>query len=307
MGRRPQVWTKAVLTFSMVCGRVVAGGLAVPNASFESPSTSFVSVFVDSWQEASKPDWYSEDGGFLWTQLMGLFVNPAEGQPDRVTNLDGRQALWLFAVPEVAVFQDYETRDWNDGEPSHGLDVTFRVGWAYELTVGVLGGLGGMLPGASLELSLYYLDGEGERRAVGSTAIVHSPELFPVGTRLVDFQVRVPVVRETDPWAGRKLGIRFLSTVGLELQGGYWDVDHVRLVEVRAPRLQVPVVEGGRLVLTFEGEPGRVYELLGAAGVTVADEGWTVLGTTTNSTGTASFSEGLEGVAGRFYRVREQP
>ena len=83
-----------------------AGTLNVPNASFESPVTSFVNINVDAWQKSPKPDWYDESGGFLLSQLFGAFKNTAAGNADHIDNCDGNQALWLFSVPEVADLQD---------------------------------------------------------------------------------------------------------------------------------------------------------------------------------------------------------
>src|SRR2546423_15691175 len=100
-----------------IAGLMVAVGLAtvraasivVPNGSFESPSTTFVDTHIDSWQEAPKPDWYAEGGGFTWDQLTGVFMNTSVTSADHIDNCDGNQALWMFAVPEVGVFQDYNS------------------------------------------------------------------------------------------------------------------------------------------------------------------------------------------------------
>ena len=56
--------------------------------------------------------------------------------------------------------------------------------------------------------------------------------------------------------------MRFLSTVSAELQGGYWDLDHVRLTAVGAPPLRLsvaPVADGLRV--TWPTEPGTSYQL----------------------------------------------
>ncbi|MFO1502070.1 MAG: hypothetical protein U1G07_27470, partial [Verrucomicrobiota bacterium] len=66
----------------------------VPNASFESPATGFVSVPVDAWQKSPKPSWYEEGGGFLWSQLIGAFKNTAPTSPDHIANMEGSQAVW---------------------------------------------------------------------------------------------------------------------------------------------------------------------------------------------------------------------
>src|SRR5262249_54261365 len=114
----------------------------VPNASFESPATGYVSINVDSWQKAPKPSWYQETDTFLWTQLIGGFKNTAEGAPDHLDNCDRNQALWLFAVPDVAFYQDNNTIDWNHTLPTHEFNSRYEVGKFYSLSVGVNGGGG---------------------------------------------------------------------------------------------------------------------------------------------------------------------
>ena len=116
-----------------------AEAIVVPNGSFESPSTPYVSINIDSWQKSPKPDDYIEAGGFLWTQLTGIFKNSSPGSSDYIDNCDGAQALWLFAVPEVALFQDYDSFDWHNQPPSHQFNATFTIGRSYHLRVGVIG------------------------------------------------------------------------------------------------------------------------------------------------------------------------
>src|SRR5437899_2383215 len=79
--------------------------IPIPNGSFESPPTTYATPFMDSWQKNPKPDWYDEGGGaFLWTQLTGQFSNQP---PAYIDNCDGKQAAWMFVIPEVAIFQDF--------------------------------------------------------------------------------------------------------------------------------------------------------------------------------------------------------
>ena len=48
-------------------------------------------------------------------------------------------------------------------ELSQTLSSTFQVGQSYQLTVGIAGGGGGMQLGSSMEIGLYYLDGNGNQ------------------------------------------------------------------------------------------------------------------------------------------------
>ena len=211
--RRLLAFLGVVVWWSAALG-VRAGEIAVPNGSFESPSTNYVSVLIDDWVKPPKPDWYQEGGGFLWTQLTGLFRNPIPTNPYYIDNMDGDQALWLFAVPEVGLFQEL-------GDPANpsGEDVLFEVGQSYQLTVGVIGGGGGMLGGATLELAFYYRDDASNQVTVAATSITNTVSRFPSLTHFVDFQVGVPTVAVGDAWANRPIGIRFLSTVSTNLQG----------------------------------------------------------------------------------------
>ena len=148
---------RCFLTVALILG--VAPQLAraaliqVPNASFESPPTAFVDITVDSWQKSPKPDGYDESGGSFWAQLAGVFLNVAPTNSAYIDNSDGAQGLYLFADPQLAVYQDYNTIGGTNSSPSHEFDAVFEPGKTYDLTVGVIGGGGGMLEGTTLELT----------------------------------------------------------------------------------------------------------------------------------------------------------
>ena len=289
-------------------GSASAGALVVPNFSFESPVTPYANPPVDSWQKTPKPAWYIENGGFYWEQLVGNFKNPAPGYPDRIDNCHGLQAAWVFAVPEVGFFQDYDSQDWNDPAPTHAFDVTIQPGKFYRLTVGVAGGGGGMLVGVPLELSLYYRDASSNQVPIAARVITNDPALFPSNTHLVDFAVQTPVVRGGDPWAGRKLGIRVLSLVSQETQGGYWDVDNVRLAETMVPELSNPARPApGQFQFTLRTDPGQICEILSAPGPSAPRSVWTSFGTLTNHTGLTNLVVPAPGSAARFYQARALP
>lgn len=205
--------------------------IPVPNNSFESQIAGppfGVNNNIDSWQKSPKPDWFDEStSGILWTQLTGNFVNTPPTSPDHIDNVDGNQAVYLFAVPTVALFQDYNSTDWNHTMPTHAFNATYEAGKSYQLTVGVIGGGGGMTPGSILQLSLYYRDASNNIVTIAATNIVYTTEAFPTTTHLIDYQVSVPKVKPHDAWAGQKIGIELLSVYGTG--PGYWDLDNVRL------------------------------------------------------------------------------
>jgi hypothetical protein len=286
-----------------------AGSLAVPNASFESPPTGYVNINIDFWQKTPKPDWYVEGGGYAWDQLTGFFKNTTLGSFDHIDNCHGNQAAWLQVVPEVGFFQDYDSVDWNDASPSHAFNAKFDAGNSYQLTVGVIGGGGGMKPGATLELRLYYRDGESNRMTVAATAITNSLAVFPTNTHLIDFTVSVPTVKASDAWAGQNIGILLLSTISTNsgLEGGYWDLDNVRLSSIRAPVLLSPARTNGQFSFILQSEPGLAFDILSTTDIALPSSNWINLGPLTNVTGTVPFVDTAPNLNQRFYRARQIP
>lgn len=244
---------------------VHAETVAIPNPSFELPTTGYVNINLDYWQKMPKPEWYEEDeeGGFLWNQLVGVFKNTGPGNPDRITNCHGDQAIWLFAVPEVGLFQDYKSVDWNDGNvPTHAFNQKFEIGKSYKLTTGVIGGGGGMAEGVSMDIRLYYLNDLDEKVTVASTTVVNTLAKFPTNTQFVDFTVQVPVVKPGDAWARRQIGIQFISNATFENEGGYWDLDNVRLTSEIEPPFQLGVSKDGTdIQISWPSVAGYNYQL----------------------------------------------
>ena len=281
--------------------------LEIPNGSFEEVATDFADPRVDAWQKSPQPDWWDPSVVGSWDQLSGVFANPAPESADHIVNCDGAQAAFLFALPQVALFQDYNSMDWASSSPTHEFNARFKPGQSYTLTVGVIGGGGGMNPGATLELSLYYRDAVGNIVIVAATTVTHTPAVFSNTTHLVDFQVSVPTVRASDPWANQNIGVLILSTVGIELPGGYWGLDNVRLAESRQPSLVAQAPLNGQMRFTLQSDPGAVCEVLAATHVTLPRSQWTLLETLTNVTGTNTVSDATTTAPARFYQVRQLP
>jgi hypothetical protein len=279
----------------------------IPNGSFESPPSPFVSLNIDNWQKAPKPVDYIEEGGFLWSQLVGIFKNTAPDQPDHIINCDGNQALWMFAVPGVMAFQDYDSMDWNDPIPSRAFDARFESGKSYILTTGIIGGGGGMLPGATLDISLYFRDASGNRRPVATTTAIHSTASFPSVNRFEEVVVRVPMVRPDDEWAGRNIGIQFHSTVSTSLQGGYWDVDHIRLVSSERLVVSNPSFDNGAMRFTVSGDPAQRVQVVSSASAESPITDWGPLVTWTNFPGSMVYTAAVGSEQRRFYAARLLP
>jgi hypothetical protein len=211
-----------ILIFAAMANKLQAAPIYIPNASFELPQTTFADPCVDFWQMPPTPWWYDESGGYLWIQLTGVFLNLPPSDPDHIDNCDANQAAWFFAVPEVELFQE--------------LTDTFEVGQSYRLTVGIIGGGGNMKDDVPIEIRLYHRDTENKKVTVGAKTYTYDLDTGYV-KHFNDVQLEIPQVRDTDPWAGKNIGVQLISTLIFPddldpvtgRAGGYWDLDNVRL------------------------------------------------------------------------------
>ena len=246
------------VALSVLAATACAQPITVPNSSFESQVAglpTFVDTRIDSWSKVPKPAYFDETAfGFLWDQTAGVFLNPV----DPYANLDGNQAAYLLSFPQVTLFQDYNSMDWDDAQPSHDFNALYEPGKAYQLTVGVFGKQ--MVEGATLDLSLYYRDSGDNIVPVNSTTVTYAAANFPTNEplSLVEFQVNVPTVLAGDAWANQNIGIKLESTFGSG--SGYWDIDNVRLTAVPEPSTLVLVgvgLGGGWLLIRRRTRPKR--------------------------------------------------
>jgi hypothetical protein len=290
-----------LLAFTAVRG-LSTETIPIPNGSFESPTTIYASPFMDFWQKSAKPDWYDEGGGaFLWTQLTGEFTNSPPGAFDHIDNIDGGQAAWMFVVPEVAIFQDY------DFPTNHAFSAIYEIGKSYHLTVGLVGTGGNMQFGATVELALYYRDSASNIVVVTAATITNLPTVFSNRTHFIDFHAHSAFVTSADPWAGQHIGVRLLSSItDTNLEGGYWDLDNVRLTSTRAPTLSNPVWTGGQLSFTIQSEPGMTLEIQKSPTLDPAHI-WSTAGFVTNNFGTISFTDTNATPGQYYYRARLLP
>jgi len=215
----------ALAVSATVCSTLHAASIAVPNGSFESPSTLpvGVSTSIDSWQKAPQPAYFNPATfGFTWDQTAGIFydTNP-------YANRDGVQCAYMLSFPQVSLSQDYST--------SPGFNANYGVGQSYTLTLGVFGK--SLTPNNSLQLSLYYRDAGNNMVTIGSpTTITYNPATFPMTTplNLVDYSMTIPAVQSSDAWAGKNIGVMIQITAS-DFSGGYWDMDNFRLTSVPEP------------------------------------------------------------------------
>ena len=109
----------------------------------------------------------------------------------------------------------------------------------------------------------------------------------------------------SDPWAGQHIGVQILSSVSPGLEGGYWDLDNVRLVSTLTPALLAPGRTNGQFSCTLQSEPGLRFEMLASTNLTLPTSNWTSLGTLTNVNGTVPFFDTATNLTRRFYRARQ--
>ncbi len=231
-------------------GNLQAQPINVPNGSFESQSAVGypfgANPNVDSWQKIAEPAYFTPAfGGFgiPWFGTAGVFIDT-----NPYGNRLGTQAGYLLAFPQVTLFQDYNS------SPTHDFNATFETGKAYNLTIGLFG-KANIIPGSTLELSLYYRDNLDNKVTVGSTIVTYSSTAFPItpNLNLIDYQVNVPTVQAGDAWAGKHIGIQLESTIPIALtSGGNWDFDNVRLTAVPEPAAMALLGFGfGGLLLAY--------------------------------------------------------
>jgi len=239
--------TRTLVAAIALTASVHAGVLYVPNGSFETPATTNVDIRIDSWQVNPQSPFFDPNqfGGQPWVTLMGRFANTDPGNFDHIDNLDGTQAAYIFTFPGAGFFQDFSSIDWT-GNPNHAFNPSYEVGHAYHLTTAFTSSSNQPLTnGASIEMSLYYRDVSNQVVIVAATNIVFDSKIFANLAHLIDFTLDVPTVRATNAWAGRNIGIQFISTTfDPNLVTGVWDVDNVRLTST------IPIPNG-----SFETPP----------------------------------------------------
>jgi hypothetical protein len=311
-------WSRITAPFAVLAActaSLCAGTISPPNASFETPLAPRVlpCAFeqMEYWQKSPQPAWYdpAQNYNTPWDWLMGTFYN-APFLSSYIDNCDGEQAAFLFALPEAALFQDYDTLYGTNTIPGHDFNARFNTNCAYILTVGVIGGVYGNPPlyeGATLRLSLYYRDAASNIVTVAATTVTNTAGLFPTNTHFVDFSAYVPGVRASDPWVGQNVGVQLASTVGFDKSGGYWDVDNVRLTEIPLPTLTDPCMTNSQFSFNLHSQPGLRFEILASTNAASPLSTWTSLGALTNDTGRTSFFDPAPHPNRRFYGARQVP
>jgi hypothetical protein len=287
-----------------------AGTIAVPNASFESPSVSnelfYAAPVIEAWEKTPAPPGYDTNVFGPWEEKTGVFYNHPSPVP--LTGMDGVQGAFLFSAPGVGFFQDYDAIGGTNTVPTHAFDAVYQAGKCYRLELRVTtSSTYPVAEGATLLMRLYYQDTSSNRVSVGESVVTYSSNAFPDPYQFRDFDLRVPAVQPGDACAGRRIGIEFVSNVASNLIGGVWDLDHVRLTEFELLLLDPVWDENGQFQFSLVGRQGAVVEILKSPDVTSPLSLWPSLTTVTNTTGSLIFSDPVPGDAQGFYGARLVP
>jgi hypothetical protein len=218
-----------VALLTLGSGLAAAATIVVPNGSFETPAVLYVTTVMTPWVKTPMSERIPQMTPTKWDQAAGIFVNTAAGQPDHIANPDGTQISYMFADPDLGIYQDLSS-----------ANAKFQAGFAYDLTVALATGYTYPLPdGAVLRLALYWVvtpggtDALDPTRVVAYQDVVYTEAGFP-GYNLKDFTVHVPMVTAADPWAGRFIGVEIVNVTD-EVLGGTWGIDNVRLNSTFVP------------------------------------------------------------------------
>jgi len=199
-----------VIAGSWAAAPVWSASIPIENASFEVPvvdPNGFGALpQVDGWTEI--------DMDTLSSTNTGVFANTQAGSSDHIVNAHRSQLAFLGSQTGNALEQD--------------LTATYKIGCDYQLTVAV--GVSERFPPSSaepvdaFELVLYYRD------ANEPVDIVHlAVEATGLSvTQLTDFSLYLPTVQPGDACAGMAIGVALRAS---GMPGGFWDLDHVRLIE----------------------------------------------------------------------------
>jgi hypothetical protein len=100
------------------------------------------------------------------------------------------------------------------------------------------------------------------------------------------------------------MGIRLLSTVSTNLQGGYWDLDHVRLSAQGPLTLGSPSHTNDQVQFTIASEPGQIIRIFASDDLQAPASSWIEAGSLTNVAGTVLFTDPVTNLHQRFYRAQ---
>ena len=99
--------------------------------------------------------------------------------PGYLVNATGNQGAYVWADPQVGIFQDYNSFSITQSDPTHAFNATFKPGHVYSLTAGITADpLFGPAPGATLQMSLYYRDASSNMVTVATTTVTNTTNVF---------------------------------------------------------------------------------------------------------------------------------
>ena len=221
--------------------------IMVPNFSFENPTVpAGVQALpgMNMWKQLPMPAGWDEGVFGPWTNLAGLFPNPAVGEPGHINNVDRNQAAYLFATPGNGIYQE--------------LNATYSLDTGYKLLVGVVAS--SSIPpndDSPISATFYYRDAQNNIVPVIKQT-TQFDALNPHFPNFVDLLVSLPAVRPSDPWLGKKIGILIAPEPGGAQAGGVWDVENVRLDAIYGTAVRV-ARDGDNIRISWDSETGVSY------------------------------------------------
>lgn len=212
-----------------------AQSFIVPNGSFESPVAPAIPGArpdIDVWVQT--PPQFPIDAT-SWDNSSGIFLNAAAPHPRHITNADGSQVAYFFALPGLEITQQ--------------LTGTFTPGLSYQLNVGLRGSTD-MTAGTTFAIGLFYMDGA-TRVDLVSTPVT-ATAAYATATSLFDISATLPAVLAGDDWAGQNIGI-FLSATSFNGNANlaYWEADNVQLTAVPEPEAYAAIAGAGLVAVAL--------------------------------------------------------
>jgi hypothetical protein len=227
--------------------------LMVPNFSFENPPVPAGAPaypVINNWQKFPQPSYWDEPTMGPWTNLTGIFPNPASGEAGHIENVERNQAAYIFATVGNGIFQDLNTK--------------YELDSSYTLTVAVVGSTA--IPPTNntpLTIALYYRDAQNNMVTTASKTIAFNSQNFPNATHMVDISATSPATAAGTPWLNKNIGVFIASAAGFDNSGGVWDVENVRIKVNHSVTLRSDLA-ASNLLLSWDSEPGVVYQLIKA-------------------------------------------
>jgi hypothetical protein len=222
----------------------------VPNFSFENPPVPTGAPaypVINNWQKFPQPAYWDEPTMGPWTNLTGIFPNPASGEAGHIDNVDRTQAAYIFATPGSGIYQDLNTK--------------FEIGNAYTLTVAIINSSQAP-PTANtpVSIALYYRDAQNNMVPVAVKSVPFNNTNFPNPAHMVDISVTSDTLGSGSPALNKNIGVYISSASDFSNAGGVWDADNVRIDVDQGVNLGISLT-GETITISWQSQANTSYLL----------------------------------------------